>query len=168
MSNETEIPRRIRLDKMTPTELSITEAMRAVEMTGASDHLTRAVILLSQARDAVADHVDGVPVQFQGAGATMGAEEAYLKAAGWVWHCQGRGHGCGRWQHPSIDVNSVEGSSFFLGQAVAIQLGREKNAAAERERIAKLLEVRALSCDTYDAADALRAFAEELRRGGGG
>lgn len=56
MSNE--IPRRCRLDLMTPAELAITAAMGAVEEAGASPALTDAVILLGKARDRVADHVD--------------------------------------------------------------------------------------------------------------
>lgn len=56
MSNE--IPRRIRLDLMTPAELSITEAMKAVESAGCHPFLTDAVNLLAAARDKVADFVD--------------------------------------------------------------------------------------------------------------
>lgn len=56
-----EIPRRIRMDLMTPAELAICEAVRLVEELPPSVHLTRAVVLLAQARDAVADYVDGVP-----------------------------------------------------------------------------------------------------------
>ena len=52
------IPRRICLDLMTPAELAIIEAVRAVEEAGAHPRLTDAVNLLSQARDAVADFVD--------------------------------------------------------------------------------------------------------------
>lgn len=53
-----EIPRRIRIDLMTPAELAITEAIRVVELMGADVRLTEAVILLGQARDRVADYVD--------------------------------------------------------------------------------------------------------------
>ena len=42
----------------TPTETAITEAMYAVENAGASEALTTAVILLGDARDRVADHVE--------------------------------------------------------------------------------------------------------------
>ena len=45
---------------MTPAETAITDAMAAVEAAGASVALTDAVILLSKARDRVADHVEGV------------------------------------------------------------------------------------------------------------
>jgi hypothetical protein len=44
---------------MTGAELAITETMGAVEKAGASVALTDAVILLSKARDRVADHVEG-------------------------------------------------------------------------------------------------------------
>ncbi len=55
------IPRRWYRDKMTHAELATAIAVEAVEEAGCSEHLTRAVILLEQARDAVADHVDGLP-----------------------------------------------------------------------------------------------------------
>jgi hypothetical protein len=52
------IPRRIRLDLMCPAELAITRAKREVESMPASTLLTEATILLSDARDKVADFVD--------------------------------------------------------------------------------------------------------------
>lgn len=45
---------------MIPTEAAITDAMRAVEAAGCDPRLTDAITLLSAARDAVADWVDGV------------------------------------------------------------------------------------------------------------
>lgn len=59
---ENDIPRRIRLDLHTPAEAAISAAMAAVEEAGTHPHLTRAVVLLGQARDAAADFFDGVPV----------------------------------------------------------------------------------------------------------
>lgn len=56
-------PRRICLDKMTPAENAIREAVIAVEAAGADVRLTNAVILLQAAREHVADFVDGVPVR---------------------------------------------------------------------------------------------------------
>lgn len=53
------IPRRVRHDLHTPAERAITAAMEAVEEAGAHPLLTDAVILLGQARDKVADFVDG-------------------------------------------------------------------------------------------------------------
>ena len=53
------IPRRIRVDLMTPAELAIRHAMLAVENVGADVLLTDAVNLLQQAREKVADYVDG-------------------------------------------------------------------------------------------------------------
>jgi hypothetical protein len=44
---------------MTPAELAITDAMRAVEKAGGSIALTDAVTMLSIARERVADHVEG-------------------------------------------------------------------------------------------------------------
>lgn len=59
--NNDEIPRRIRVDLMTPAELAIRAAVQAVEEAGAHAHLTDAVVLLAQARESVANWVDGVP-----------------------------------------------------------------------------------------------------------
>jgi len=53
-----DIPRRIRLDLMTPAELAITKAIEEVEKAGADVRLTNAVIKLSAARDHVADFID--------------------------------------------------------------------------------------------------------------
>jgi hypothetical protein len=53
-----DLPRRIRIDLMTPAELAITNAMHEVEIAGASIELTNAVIKLMEARNLVADHVD--------------------------------------------------------------------------------------------------------------
>lgn len=53
-----DIPRRNRLDLMTPAELAIFAAVEAVEKVGADVRLTEAVILLGQARAKVADYVD--------------------------------------------------------------------------------------------------------------
>lgn len=56
---ENEFPRRNRLDKMNPAELAIYHAMQEVEKLGASEGLTKAIILLSEAKDLVSDFVDG-------------------------------------------------------------------------------------------------------------
>lgn len=56
-----EFPRRIRLDQHTPAEAAITDAMRSVESAGCDARLTKALVLLSDAREQVADFVDGVP-----------------------------------------------------------------------------------------------------------
>ena len=60
IGGETILPRRIQLDKCTPAELAIQNAVWEVEKMGADVRLTNAVILLSEARDQVADFVDGV------------------------------------------------------------------------------------------------------------
>lgn len=52
------MPRRIRVDLATPAEKAIRDAVAAVEAAGASVALTDAVILLGQALDRVADHVE--------------------------------------------------------------------------------------------------------------
>ena len=55
-----DIPRRVRIDLMTPAELAITNAMYAVEEAGCDVRLTEAVVLLRQSRDKVADYYDKV------------------------------------------------------------------------------------------------------------
>lgn len=54
------IPRRAYIDKMTRAERAIYNALQEVEKVGADVRLTDAVNLLSEAREAVADYVDGV------------------------------------------------------------------------------------------------------------
>lgn len=58
MSND--IPRRSRLDLMSPAERAIYDAVMAVEAMPADVRLTDAVILLQSARIRVADFVDGI------------------------------------------------------------------------------------------------------------
>lgn len=53
-----DVPRRIRMDKWTPAEMAIWMAIQIIEVAGCDPALTDAVILLSQARDKVADFVD--------------------------------------------------------------------------------------------------------------
>lgn len=53
-----DIPRRIDHLRFTPAETAITEAMVAVEKAGCDPLLTEAVVLLTQARQKVADYVD--------------------------------------------------------------------------------------------------------------
>lgn len=60
MSTE-EIPRRCCLNKLSQAERAIHDAMAAVEAVGADVRLTDAVILLSAAKDSVADYVDNSP-----------------------------------------------------------------------------------------------------------
>lgn len=55
-----DISRRICVNLMTPAELAIRNAIIVVESVGADVRLTEAVILLGQAKDKVADYVDGV------------------------------------------------------------------------------------------------------------
>lgn len=55
-----EPPRRICIDRLTPTELAIREALIAVEKLPPDVRLTEAVVLLGKAQDKVADYVDGV------------------------------------------------------------------------------------------------------------
>lgn len=53
-----EIPRRIKLNEMTPAERAIQAAIWEVEKAGADVKLTEAVILLGKAKDLVSDYVD--------------------------------------------------------------------------------------------------------------
>lgn len=55
------IPRRNRLDLLQPAEKAIRDAVQAVEGMDADARLTDAVSLLNQARESVADFIDGVP-----------------------------------------------------------------------------------------------------------
>jgi hypothetical protein len=55
-------PRRCRVDLATPAEQAIRDAIAAVEEAGASTALTESVMLLGQALDRLADHVEAVPV----------------------------------------------------------------------------------------------------------
>lgn len=52
------IPRRIRLDLLSPAEIAIYQAIQAVEEVGAHPLLTEAVILLGQAKNKVSDYMD--------------------------------------------------------------------------------------------------------------
>jgi hypothetical protein len=52
------IPRRIRLDLSEPAELAIRNAVSEVEKIGADVRLTKAVNLLHEARELVADFID--------------------------------------------------------------------------------------------------------------
>ena len=54
-----QIPRRCQLELLTTEEYAIRNAIVLVEQLGADPRLTDAVVLLQQARDKVADYVDG-------------------------------------------------------------------------------------------------------------
>lgn len=56
MSNE--VPRRFKIDQMTPAEKAITGAMTEVEKMPCGLKLTEAIDLLYKAREIVADYVD--------------------------------------------------------------------------------------------------------------
>ena len=58
--SENTIPRRSRLDLNEPAELAIYEAMLAVEKMPGDVRLTHAVIKLQEAKNLVADFIDGV------------------------------------------------------------------------------------------------------------
>lgn len=58
MSKEVDPMRRADMLRCTPAELSIMRAMQAVEDMGADVLLTKAVTLLGDARNAIADYVD--------------------------------------------------------------------------------------------------------------
>lgn len=60
--NESPWPRRASIDKFTPAEKAIHDAVQVVEAAGCDARLTDAVILLQKAGESVADFVDGVPV----------------------------------------------------------------------------------------------------------
>lgn len=54
-----DMPRRAHLDRHTPAEQSLHAALNAVEMLGADPKLTEAVTKLSEAKDLVADWLEG-------------------------------------------------------------------------------------------------------------
>ncbi len=56
--SQDEMPRRNRMDLMSKAELAILKATDEVEKVGAHEKLTEAVILLTKARELVADYVD--------------------------------------------------------------------------------------------------------------
>ena len=56
--SDNQFPRRSRLDLCEPAELAIYNATNEVEKIGADVRLTRAVNLLSEARNLVADYID--------------------------------------------------------------------------------------------------------------
>ena len=55
-----DFPRRNQLDKCTPAELAIYNAIEEVEKAGADVKLTDAIIKLQEAKDLVSDFVDGI------------------------------------------------------------------------------------------------------------
>jgi hypothetical protein len=59
MQTDNTIPRRSRLDLLSTGERAVYDAVQAVEGMGADPLLTDAVVLLQQARDKIADFVDG-------------------------------------------------------------------------------------------------------------
>lgn len=52
------LPRRCRVDLYTPAERAISDAIDSVEEAGAHELLTKAVVLLGEAKDAVSDYVE--------------------------------------------------------------------------------------------------------------
>lgn len=60
MSPSNEIPRKCKLELMSPGELAIHEAKQIVEAMGCDERLTDAIVLLIQAQDKVADFVDNL------------------------------------------------------------------------------------------------------------
>ena len=58
------IPRRIDINRYVPAETAIREAILRVEAMPADVRLTDAVVLLSRAKDKVADFIDAAPGRF--------------------------------------------------------------------------------------------------------
>ena len=55
---ETGFPRRMSLEKFSPAEKAIYNAIQEVEKAGCDTKLTEAVLLLQKAKDCVSDYVD--------------------------------------------------------------------------------------------------------------
>lgn len=94
-----DIPRRNRIDLLTPAESAIREAMLAVEQAGAHPLLTEAVELLDEAKNVVGDFVD-----FKGEVDT----EKILQLSGWTVECES-----------PYEIRHEDGS-FATGQAADI------------------------------------------------
>jgi hypothetical protein len=69
-ANEGAVPRRNRVDLLTPAERAIYDAVEAVEDLPPDERLTNAVILLQRARDHVADYVDSCAAAHHARGAS--------------------------------------------------------------------------------------------------
>jgi len=78
-----ELPRRCYVDLMTPAELAIREVIGKVESVGCDVRLTDAVVLLTQAKEKVADFVDDLPLE--GTLAEV-ISEGWLRLVGFKWH----------------------------------------------------------------------------------
>ena len=57
--SDTEISRRIDIERMLPAELALRNAELEIEKLGADERLTNAVILLAEAQEKVSDFIDG-------------------------------------------------------------------------------------------------------------
>ena len=93
--SEDEFPRRICKDKLCPAELSIVKATDEVEVMGCDERLTASVILLGQAREKVADFIDGVRQPAEDPNKLMGSmwERRSGDRIGRVHRYEGRGTG---------------------------------------------------------------------------
>ncbi len=54
------VPRRCCLEELTIEEKELFDLMRKIESIGGSLKLTRCIVSLSDARDALADHIEGI------------------------------------------------------------------------------------------------------------
>jgi hypothetical protein len=75
------VPRRIDMQRWTPAEIAIQHAADMVEGMGAHPHLTDAVMLLAEARGAVAAFVDGDTERYPRAAHKEATEEQIDRAA---------------------------------------------------------------------------------------
>ena len=81
LTDGTDFPRRNSIQHFHPVEKALYEINSSIEAMGASTSLTNAVILVHQARNAVADHLEGVlgePVKPQTWRDRLNAEEGEL------------------------------------------------------------------------------------------
>jgi hypothetical protein len=83
MKTENEIPRRARLDLFTPAEKSIYDAMGEVEKAGADVRLTNALSFLMQAKNLIADYIEGIdmPIDLPPASPSVISDEMIEKWA---------------------------------------------------------------------------------------
>jgi len=63
MNDQNKIPRRNRLDLLSPEEISIQEAINKIELLGAHPQLTVVIAKLLVAKDSLSDYIDGINLE---------------------------------------------------------------------------------------------------------
>jgi hypothetical protein len=116
-----EIPRRNRLDLSTPAELAIYNAMEEVEKAGADKRLTDALNLLAQAKNLIADYIEGIEVSQSTPMGNEVSEERILDLLNkftttdieWIAHA----HGAGTQVIDPMDYHKIAKELYSLFQS---------------------------------------------------